>query len=72
MSTLVPCDRTNLHPLDAALCIQGTENYMYCISKNQNGHQTFRFLPAPFIHEVTYDYYCEVLFIHEATYDYYS
>ncbi len=27
MLTLVPCDRTNLNPLDAAMCIQGTENY---------------------------------------------
>ncbi len=26
MSTLLPCDRTNLNPLDAAMCIQGTEN----------------------------------------------
>ncbi len=27
MSTLVPCDRTNLNPLDAAMCIHGTENW---------------------------------------------
>ncbi len=26
MSTLVPCDWTNLNPLNAAMCIQGTEN----------------------------------------------
>ncbi len=26
MSTLVPCDRTNLNPLDATMRIQGTEN----------------------------------------------
>ncbi len=25
MSTLVPCDMSNLHPLDAAMCIQCTE-----------------------------------------------
>ncbi len=42
ISTLVPCDRTNMHPLDAAICIQVTENSIVIFgSRSCQGEEGF-------------------------------